>query len=174
MKGLPIHCRRNQPGDADGGRTTLAISNRDMHLLARIVLEPRASASDPRSFQRLVEAGYAERTILAASAVGMVTEAGVAALDDWLGRDAFLDTELGLTETQARVLQIIQDRIAATGICPSRRVIARDAGIAVSQAQQVVVALEQRGRVIRLKGRARSLAVIGARYAEPAASEARS
>ena len=68
-----------------------------------------------------------------------------------------------ITPTQAAILQLVIERIAADGIPPSQTEIARAMGFAsVRAAQYHLEALEQAGAIERIPGKARGLRVLHA------------
>lgn len=67
----------------------------------------------------------------------------------------------GLTERQAEALKFIAGYHAAHGFAPAYRDIAKRFDISTSRAHELVTSLVERGCLIRLPGRARSLALVG-------------
>ena len=70
-------------------------------------------------------------------------------------------SDVGLTTRQAQCLSIIETRIKQTGLCPSFDEIAGGLGIrSKSNVNRLLNGLEERGKIRRLPGRARSIALI--------------
>lgn len=68
---------------------------------------------------------------------------------------------MGLTTKQAQCLAIIKGAIAATGRAPTfQEIVEGLGGRSRGNAQRLLLALEERGRIKRIPGRARAIEVI--------------
>jgi|GEM_PF-3083516 hypothetical protein len=67
----------------------------------------------------------------------------------------------GLTERQAEALKFVSAYHTANGFAPTYREIAKRFGCSTSRAHELVSALVDRGCLVRLPGRARSVALAG-------------
>ena len=69
-------------------------------------------------------------------------------------------SEFGLTERQLDCLKFIRETIQDTGTCPSFEEMMKRLGLrSKSGVHRVITALEERGHIIRMPGRSRSIAL---------------
>lgn len=67
--------------------------------------------------------------------------------------------QMSLTRQQKRCLDAYAAGIRTSGIAPSMRDVARHMGISVSGVHRLLVALEERGHIVRAPNRARAISL---------------
>jgi len=71
------------------------------------------------------------------------------------------DAAMGLTQKQRQLMQVLQELVDETGVCPSYRELAREMDLASrSSVHRLVVHLEARGYLRVSPGRQRSLTIL--------------